>query len=127
MNQTYRAPVRELPSTQAELLAMRKAMREPTLNDHIDDLHVILWNDPSYRRALDSVYDEDALEGSLSADNFVAATKLRDYAVAHNNAHVEHRKLATIVKSLAVVLRRYGITRKERSLTLGDEIQNSGE
>lgn len=118
--------VAALPVTQQDLRALRKTMRERTLNDHIDDIHDALWPDPAYRRALEAVYDEDAIEGSLAADNFVAAGMIRAYAVKEDNRHVKDKKLATIVKSLNIVLRRYGIGRRERALTIGDQlIQNT--
>ena len=100
---------------------MRKSMRERTLNDHVDDIHVLLWSNPNYHRALEAVYDEDAVEGSLSADNFIAAGMIREYAREHELPHVKDKKLATIVKSLNIVLRRYGISRKERAITIGNE------
>ncbi len=111
-----------LPVTTQDLLAMRKTMRERTLNDHVDDIHVALWTNPDYHRALEAVYDEDAVEGSLAADNFIAAGMIRDHARQNDNHHVKDKKLATIVKSLNVVLRRYGIGRKERAITIGDEV-----
>jgi hypothetical protein len=94
-------------------------MRERTLNDHVDDIHRALWTNPQYRRALEAVHDEDAIEGSLAADNLVAATIIRDYARQNGHEHVADKKLATIVKAMSVVLRRYGISRKERALTIG--------
>ena len=110
-----------LPVSTQDLLAMRKSMRERTLNDHVDDIHVALWSNPDYHRALDAVYDEDAIEGSLAADNFVAAGMIRNYARENNNHFVKDKKLATIVKALGIVLRRYGISRKERAVTIGDQ------
>jgi len=119
------AIVRALPESTQDLLALRKSMRERTLNDHVDDAHVVLWSDANYRRALEAVYDEDAVEGSLAADNFIAANLIREYARKSKNAYLEEKKLATIVKALNVVLRRYGIGRKERAMTVGDEIVSS--
>jgi hypothetical protein len=110
-----------LPVSTQDLLAHRKPMRERTLNDHVDDIHVALWEVEEYHRALEAVYDEDAIEGSLAADNLIAAQFIRKYAQDNNNPHVKTKKLATIVKSLNVVLRRYGITRKERAIQVGDE------
>lgn len=111
-----------LPATTQDLLAMRRLMRERTLNDHVDDAHVALWADKDYRALLDAVYDEDAVEGSLSADNLLAAGMIRDQAKRQANPQLSTKKLATIVKALNVVLRRYGIARKDRAVTVGDEI-----
>lgn len=117
-----------LPATTQDLMSMRKSMRERTLNDHVEDVHVALWDDPAYHRALEAVYDEDAVEGSLAADNFLAATMIREHARANGNLYLKDKKLATIVKALNVVLKRYGISRKERAVTIGDTvISNTGE
>ena len=117
-----------LPVTTQDLLSQRKMMRERTLNDHVEDVHIALWDNPDYHRALEAVYDEDAIEGSLSADNFLAAMMIRDYARDKKNPHLKDKKLATIVKALNVVLKRYGISRKERAVTIGDTvIQSNGE
>jgi hypothetical protein len=61
------------------------------------------------------VYDEQAVEGSLAADNVMAATMIREYAKKVDEDHaLANEKLATISKALGVVLRRYEISRKER-------------
>jgi hypothetical protein len=46
---------------------------------------------------------------------------LRDKAEVINNREVAKRKLATIRKSLGVVLRRYHVDRKRRKNTVGGE------
>ena len=130
-----------LPKTTGELLARRTIKLQRTLNDHIDDIHVILWTNPRYQELLDAVYDEDATEGSLAIDNFLAASMIRDYArgeiiwparpntpsrvPADKAIPVDHlvkdKKLGTLVKALGVVLRRYHLSRKERAITVGGE------
>ena len=116
MNQIAARPApAPLPATVQDLEAMRKVFHQPTLNDRVDAIHVKLWADDGYRAFLDAVYDEDAVEGSLSADNIFAAMMIRDYAKANGDHYVAGKKVATISKALAVVLRRYGIGRKERS------------
>jgi hypothetical protein len=112
-----------LPSSQKELLANRKLKHEMTLNDHVDAIHVVLWEDEEYRNLLEAVYDEDATEGSLSYDNFKAADRIREYARENTrDPYLKDRVLASIVKSLNVVLRRYGYSRKERARTVAGEI-----
>ena len=108
-----------LPVSKQDLLSMRKTMQERTLNDHVDDVHVQLWEDPAYHKALEAVDDGDAVEGSLSADNFLAATLIREHARKTENPHIMNKKLATIVKALNIVLRRYGIDRKTRAVSIG--------
>lgn len=111
-----------LPATVEDLMAQRKSMAGRTLNDYVEDLHLKLWPRPDYQQVLDAVYDEDAVEGSLAADNLMAAIMIRDQAREENVIQVKGRKLATIVKALNVVMRRYRMSRKERALTIGGEI-----
>ena len=116
-----------LPATLEEMLARRPLAANRTLNDYVDDVHKALWAAPdelqTYRNLLDAVYDEDAVEGSLAIDNSKAAEMIREYArdPAHPIPYLKHKKLATIVKSLNVVLRRYKMSRKERASQVGGE------
>ena len=116
-----------LPATVEDMLAQRRTMAGRTLNDYVEDLHIKLWSSPAYQQVLAAVYDEDAVEGSLAADNLMAAQMLRKQAQQDGVAQVSNRKLATIVKALNVVLRRYHLSRKERSMTIGGQVMpNSG-
>jgi hypothetical protein len=112
--------------------AARKTKNERTLNDHVDSIHLTLVDHPKlgeeYNVCLDAVYDEDATEGSLSYDNFKAAAIIRAYAEDEgHNPYIANKKLATIVKALNVVLRRYGKTRQERARRVGGETVSNGE
>jgi len=111
-----------LPATVEDMIARRNTTPNRTLNDYVDDIHKALWsrNSAEYRALLDAVYDEDAVEGSLSIDNAKAAEMIRDYANRSDIPYISSKKLATIVKALNVVLRRYKMTRKERAIRLGD-------
>ena len=123
MNELFRPKPAPLPQTTEELLANRKMQREATLNDHVDAIHVRLWSDRKYRQLLEAVYDEDATEGSLSYDNYQAAEMIRDFARKDKaDPYLTDKRLATIVKALGIVLRRYGFSRKERAMTVGGEI-----
>ena len=66
-----------------------------------------------FNRYLQAVYDEQAVEGSLAADNIGAAIMIREKAI-ELGLPLADEKWATISKSLGVVLRRYGLSRKER-------------
>jgi len=126
--QLARARIVPLPATVEDMLARRPLAANRTLNDYVDDIHKALWGaaDEAYRELLDAVYDEDAVEGSLSIDNAKAAELIRDYAKdpAHPIPYVASKKLATIVKSLGVVLRRYKMSRKERAgQVAGEQVQ----
>jgi hypothetical protein len=104
-----------LPATKDELLAQRVGQMRRTLNDMVEDIHVALYDNEKYSAYLYAVYDEQAVEGSLAADNVMAATMVREHAKKSNNENpLAKEKLATISKALGVVLRRYEISRKER-------------
>jgi len=103
----------------------RKTMRDiRTLNDYVDDIHTILFGvDEHYTNLLDAVSDAEAEEGSLSIDDMLAATVIRDYArdEDHPFPYVANKKLASIVWALRVVCRRYRMSRKERLVSIGGE------
>ena len=112
----------ELPDSVNDLAAARKLKQSfLSLNDQIEAVHLRLWGVPEYKRYLAAIYDEQAVEGSCAADNLKAAEMVRDAAKKSENYDLGSEKLATIVKSLKVVKRRYGISRKERRETLGGE------
>jgi hypothetical protein len=102
--------------------AMRKSKSVRTLNDAVEEIHLTLFNDEKYHAYHDAVYDEQAVEGSLSADNLMAAQLIRNYAMSKGRTEVAKEKLATISKALGVVLNRYNLGRRSRRNMLGGEI-----
>ena len=109
-----RVPTLSLPETIAGLMDMKKSKNKQGLNDQVDVIHQQCWIDAAYRDCLDAVHPEMAVEGSLIADDFEAARMIRDMAKDIGNGYIAGQKLDTIRKALMVVLRRYGISRKER-------------
>lgn len=107
---------------------VKKSGMERTINDQVEDVHIALVDEGNqeYLDYLDAVYDEQAVEGSLSADNTLAAKMIRDEAVKRNVPRIAQAKLATIVKALGVVLRRYGVSRAERKRMLHGEVNGGG-
>ena len=103
-----------LPNTVQDLINARKTKSKMTLNDQIESIHMSLWEEPAYKRYLDAVYSEQAVEGDLFVDDIEAARMIRAYAKEKGVTYVREQKLATIRKSLLVVLRRFGTTRRER-------------
>lgn len=99
----------------------RSLKQERTLNDLVEDSHRILVEDDDYRAFLRAVYDEQAVEGSLSADNHMAAQRIRDKA-KEIGSELSKEKLATISKALNVVMRRYRASRKERRNMIEGEV-----
>lgn len=114
-----------LPTTREDLLKRKTMAGGPNLNDDIDRLHVILWDNPAYRRFLEGVFDADTVEGSKQADDFEAAAIIREYCKKPENdayAYIGQKNKQTLVRHLHVVLRRYHMTRAERAQTVAGEI-----
>lgn len=105
---------RSLPQTTQELLAARKTNQRRTLTDHVNDIHVQLWQNPHYQRLLEAVWNEESVEGNLRADNQEAARMIRDVARKTSNVYLKDTPLVAISKSLNVVLNRYDHGRKQR-------------
>ena len=114
---------RPLPSSRGELVLMRKlkAKLKP-LNDQVEEVVELLIEDEKFNRYLQAVYDEQAVEGSCAADNIGASIMIRDKAAELGLSGLANEKWATISKALGVVLRRYGISRKERKNTVNGDI-----
>jgi hypothetical protein len=111
-----------LPSTRGDLAVLRKlkAKLKP-LNDQVEEVFEQLVEDEKFNRYLQAVYDEQAVEGSLAADNIGAAIMIRERALELGYSLADE-KWATISKALGVVLRRYGLSRKERKNTVNGEV-----
>jgi hypothetical protein len=123
MSTTPLKPVPQaLPPSVADLIDQRKGDLRRTLNDHVEELHLILYEDEKYKALLYAVWDEQAVEGSLAADNIMAAGMIRELAEQRKRPEVRSQKLATIAKCLGVVLRRYQVSRKERRNMLHGEV-----
>ncbi len=103
---------------------------ERTINDLVEDAHRALIkgeHSVDYRRFLWAVYDEQAVEGSLAADNIESARMIREWAAEADSHELAREKLATIAKALGVVLRRYHASRKERrQMVDGEVVPNDG-
>jgi hypothetical protein len=119
-----------LPQTLEDWVLYVKAER--SLNDLVHDIHKLLLADETlnaqYKGYLYATYDEQAVEGSLSADNTMAAQMIRERAKI-DDTPVQKEKLSVITKALGVVLRRYHASRKERRQLFEGEIisDNNGE
>ena len=116
-SESQEAAVRPLPGNTAALIEQRKSKKSYTMNDMVERHHLALYDRDEYQALLEAVYSEQALEGSLLADDFEASRMIREYARESGDGYVAKQKLDTIRKSLGVVLRRYNITRKERRVS----------
>lgn len=111
-----------LPSTVSDLLSQRKSLRARSLNDDVDECHLKLWDDPDYRRWFLAIHPAETIEGSFQADDFMAAEKIRQFAIEHRIPIAANAKLAAIIFSLHVVCRRYAMSRKERRNLVSGQI-----
>jgi|ERR1035437_3826110 hypothetical protein len=100
----------------------RKLKSERTLNDVVEEYVRNLVENDEFHALINAVYDEQAVEGSLSADNIVAAQMIRSAAKKSGNADFAGEKLATVSKALNVVLKRYGFSRRDRKNTVGGQV-----
>lgn len=117
-----------LPKTYEEMVAGKLVKTGKNLNDHVDDIHNLLWNetdaDPSYQELIDAVYDEDAVEGSTIFDDYVLAKMIIAKAAKMGNTYISNKKPATIAKAHRTVLRRYGLNRKQRREMVKGEVMS---
>ena len=124
-------PYEKLPTNVEDFRERREIASARTLNDIVDEIVLTLYRNEKFRRFLDAVYDEQAVEGSLAADNIMAATMIRDEAKRLSRPEAADQKLATLSKSHGVVLRRYKATRKARRDMIGGKVvppdENNGE
>lgn len=114
-----------LPQSSRELLLCRKKPSKASLTDLVEHIHIGLWDDASYRALWNATFDDEAVEGSVLADTFSAALRVRAVAVAGVQENgfltlVANEKLARISKALCAVVRRYGISRSERRARVAD-------
>jgi hypothetical protein len=115
--------LKEAPPLPAKLADWHRVNKtERTLNDLVEDIHRELISDEKYRRYLRAVYDAHAVEGSLAADNVLAAMMIREKAKERGVSEVAGEKLAIINLALGVVLRRYNKSRKQRRNTVAGEL-----
>lgn len=118
-------PGKPLPQTVVDFQKCRLVPFKRLLNDMVEELLVKCFENDTFKRYLEGTYDEQCVEGSLAADNFRAAEIIRELGKKEKSP-VGNEKLATIVKSMGVVLRRYGQSRKERRQTVDGEIVPNG-
>jgi hypothetical protein len=130
--QIVRPKPAQLPATRQGLEADRKTVFR-SLNDDVDDAHCELWEqDELYRSYHQAIWDADAVEGSISADNFAAAAHLRNWVQSTNELKLRFSRLsvartAAIVHSLNVTMRRLHKSRNERRRSVHGEIVNGDE
>jgi hypothetical protein len=99
------------------LIARRRHKDVRSLIDQTEEVHQLLWEDPEYRQYFNAAYNDQAVEGSLIADDFMAVSKIKAKAKAQEvgNQSVAAAKIHDLTIALHRVAGRYeGLTRKER-------------
>jgi hypothetical protein len=126
---TRNVPLRQAPPLPENIDEWERHTKvERTLNDFVEDIHRVLVNENAkYRSYLRAVYDAHAVEGSLAADNILAAMIIREKAKELGSTEIVEEKLAIINLALGVVLRRYHASRKQRRNMLGGEEVTTGD
>jgi hypothetical protein len=80
-----------------------------SINDLVDDVVIRLWENESFAQ---HVRSPTPIEGSRKLDEILAARMIRDADAMAGGTLLANEKLATIVRAMRVVLRRYGQGRK---------------
>ena len=106
----------DLPATAEEFLAHRKSKAGRTLNDAVEAniLDVVNGGNAEFHKLINGTHNEHAVEGSINADNFMAAKMLRDHASEKGDSLVANTDLTSVVRAMGVALRRYGLDRTTR-------------
>ena len=106
---------------------VRKIKSQPKFSDLVEVYTLHLGETDERFHALISTFDNGhAIEGNLKWDDCEAARLVREEAKRSNDKIVGEAKLALIVHALRVVMRRWDISRNQRS---GDEpelLENDG-
>lgn len=110
-----------LPATTEDLIAAFKLKAGLNLNDVVQDAIEQLY-DKGLQPFLAATHDSQAVEGSLSADNVMAAEMLRTWARKNGKTLLANEKLGVIVLAMGVVCRRFGIDRKTRRNTVAGSV-----
>jgi hypothetical protein len=118
---------REVPATVQELMAQRYRPRAPTLNQEVEAIFIKLWEDESFRALMSAVTNEESVEGLCRDDDVMASLLVRDFAKAHDIETVQGRKLSVIAASLRLVADRYGLSRRKRRISFGDDLLGYSE
>ena len=67
-----------------------------------------------FRKLINEIHREEAVEGDLFLDDAEAARMIRDAAIAGKDMEVGKATLKTLIRALRVVMRRYNLGRDQR-------------
>jgi hypothetical protein len=96
-------------------MARRRHKDIRSLIDETEEVHQVLWEEQEYRKYFNAAYNDQAVEGSLAADDFMAVSMVRAKAQEMGIQSVATVKIHDLTIALHRVAGRYeGLTRKER-------------
>ena len=107
-------PVKAFPTSKGELLANRLNQKTSNLHAVVEEILLNNMDDPELKEYLEAWDDDMSVTGKCQFDDFKAAERLQELS---NLKMIEDAKTTVIMKSMIVVLRRFGQTRKQRIAT----------
>ena len=108
-------PVKALPNTKAGMLAERLNKSAANLHDMVEQVLLDNMDDPKLEGYLKPWEDAQSVTGKCMYDDFKAAERLQE--LSKGNPLITDVKTTVILKSMTVVLRRFGQTRRQRIAT----------
>jgi hypothetical protein len=109
-----RPAIAPLPATAEGILALAP-QRNRSIIDQVEDIHRMLLANAVYRKLIDVVFNEHAVEGNIAANHYKAAMMLQDKAKSLDANHpVAKANWGTLKAALKRVLTRGGISPKQR-------------
>ena len=97
----------------------RKSLAPKSLIDQVDELFGKLWDESEEFRSLqEALFDSDAVEGSLRADDYRGALVMRDWVA--DGHPVKEQKMESLARALRYARKRWGISRTTRLQQLGE-------
>ena len=114
-----------LPATASEWV--RKAKIGLDINDEAEQAGLSLINggNPEFLRFLNAVHNEDAVEGSIHADDYVAAQMLRNHGRSLGLPLLSNASLEKAKKAQRAWLARYGLDSATRRKSAGSTTPGS--
>jgi hypothetical protein len=106
---------RALPSNVTALESQRVVKRTYTLLDETEQALKALFDEPKFRRLRDALEPEETVEGSIFADDIVAAQMIRKVASELNLHQVEEADLTLLAQKLRGAERRFNAARSQRA------------
>ena len=103
-----------LPDTRRDLLAARAMKRQRTILDHVEDVFVVLWEDPAFKKLNDAVFHSQAVHGNTNIDDVFAGIAIKAKATEMQLVELMDQPMDAIVHALRLVRNRYKLGRRYR-------------